>query len=118
LCPVRNATEEQKEKMKQYIKQLEDKNIQVFYPARDNPYEDTDRIGYQICITNFENYIESDEIHIFWDKNSSGTLFDLGGIFMMNMLTERKPFAVVNIENLEITPHKSFANVIDYWSKL
>lgn len=110
ICPVRNATVEQKEKMTDYIKSLEERGFSVFYPERDNQYEYIDDIGYTICKENLKAIKEAKEVHIFWDKTSQGTLFDLGIAFALD-----KPLTIVNVGDIEITPYKSFANMIFKW---
>jgi nucleoside 2-deoxyribosyltransferase len=110
ICPVRNATEEQKEKMAQYISDLESVDKKVYYPARDT--NQVDSIGYRICCDNKNAIKEADEIHIFYDPNSSGSLFDLGMAFALD-----KKLTLVNIDDIPSTPTKSFSNMIKEWSK-
>lgn len=112
ICPVRNATDKQKLCMMNYIKSLEKNGKKVYYPTRDNPYEATDTIGYQICLENMNAIKNSKEVHIFWDKNSQGSLFDLGSAFALN-----KKLTIVNINEIETTTQKSFINMIIQWSK-
>lgn len=112
ICPVRNATPSQKKTMASYINSLEKSGNNVFYPARDNPYEFTDDVGYDICKTNCEAIKNADVVHIFWDKNSTGSLFDLGSAFALN-----KPLQIVNIGEVKQTINKSFSNMIMAWSR-
>ena len=111
ICPVRDASQEQKEKLKAYKESLQAQGHTAYYPADDNPYEDTDKIGYVICEENRRATIEADEIHIFWDATSKGTLFDLGMAFALN-----KPLKIVNFDELVFTKGKSFTNMINKWS--
>ena len=112
ICPVNNATEQQKEKLKAYKELLQTQGHTAYYPADDNPHEETDDIGYIICEENRRATIEADEIHIFWDATSKGTLFDLGMAFALN-----KPLKIVNFDELVFTEKKSFTNMINEWSK-
>jgi len=112
ICPVRNATEEQKNKMNKYIENLEIEGNKVHYPARDTNQND-ETGGWNICNTNKNAILEADEIHIFWDDQSKGSLFDLGIAFGAN-----KKLVVVNPESIDTTNTKSFHNVINYWNKL
>lgn len=109
ICPVREANPHQKEVMESYISKLEEQGCTVHYPARDT--DQFDSIGYRICTDNKNAIINADEIHIFWDKTSQGSLFDLGIAFALD-----KKLVIVNIEELEITPTKSFSNMIGFWS--
>lgn len=111
ICPVRNATQEQIARMTQYIDHLEAAGDRVYYPARDNPYENTDSVGLMICNTNTQAIKEADEVHIFWDESSHGSLFDLGAAFAL-----KKKLRIVNLDDVERTDHKSFANVILGWN--
>lgn len=112
ICPVRNATEQQIERMRNYKNSLREQQVDLYYPADDNVYEHTDKIGYVICETNVNAIKECDEVHIFWDKNSSGSLFDLGAAFALG-----KRLRIANINEVECTQNKSFANMILEWNK-
>jgi hypothetical protein len=111
ICPVRNATDEQKQKMKDYIFELESTGKTVYYPDRDTDQTD-DGIGFRICADNKNAINNSKEVHIFWDKNSQGSLFDLGMAFAL-----RKPLTLVNISGIEITSNKSFSNMVLEWNR-
>ena len=50
ICPVRNASEEQKIEMHAYIKQAESQGHKIYYPARDT--DQNDLVGYRICTDN------------------------------------------------------------------
>lgn len=108
ICPVRNATETQKQRMTDYIEGLE-KTCVVYYPARDT--NQNDDIGFRICQDNKTAIVKSDEVHIFWDADSQGSLFDLGMAFAFD-----KPLVLVNIEDVTKTPQKSFQNMIMHWA--
>lgn len=110
ICPVRNANEEQKQKMKTHIEQLEKEGKKIYYPARDTDQDDS--IGFRICTDNKNAILNSKEIHIFWDKTSQGSLFDLGIAFGSG-----KKLVIVNPEDIEKTEGKSFGNVILEWNK-
>lgn len=111
ICPVRDANPIQKEKMESYISDLENNNVSVHYPARDTNQNDS--VGFRICTDNKNAIINADEVHIFWDKTSQGSLFDLGIAFALN-----KKLKIVNIEELEVTKTKSFSNMIKAWSEM
>jgi hypothetical protein len=110
ICPVRDARPEQKKTMKHYINSLEKQGKTVYYPARDT--NQIDSIGYRICTDNKTALLNSKEIHIFYDKTSQGSLFDLGMAFASD-----KPLFIVNIKDIEQTEGKSFANMIIEWSR-
>lgn len=110
ICPVRNATDEQKQKLQEYIQKLENEGKRVYYPARDTNQDDP--IGYRICRDNRHAIYNSETIHIFWDKNSTGSLFDLGMAFMAE-----KPLIIVDSATMVQTPHKSFENMMIEWER-
>ena len=107
ICPIRNATEEQKTTLEKHISSLESKGHLVYYPARDT--DQTDPIGFAICDENFKGMRDADEVHIFWDEKSSGSLFDLGMAFAL-----RKPLKGIN--EVWPTATKSFQYMIIWWS--
>ncbi len=108
ICPVRNATEEQKMEIQDYIAGLERQEFTVYYPARDT--DQNDEIGFRICTDNKNAIVEADEIHVFYDTGSAGSLFDLGMAFALN-----KKLVIAN--TVKRTETKSFANVIVAWSE-
>lgn len=110
ICPVRKATEKQKLDMRNYIYKLKSSGKKVYYPATNT--DQNDKIGFRICSDNREAIMESEEIHIYWDKDSQGSLFDLGMAFALG-----KKLVLVNNNDVEITPTKSFSNMIKKWSR-
>src|SRR5208337_4579267 len=103
ICPVRNATPEETKAIQDYVADLEVKGHQVYWPARDT--DQVDSIGLRICKDNRKAIKEADVIHVWWNPNSTGSLFDLGMAFMSD-----KPIAVVN--GVESTVGKSFNNLL------
>jgi len=110
ICPVRLAEDWQISRMMEYISTLEKLGHQVHYPARDTKQED-ETGGWNICTDNKNAIVASDEVHIFWDDKSSGSLFDLGCAF-----TAGKRLVVANPESLNLSNTKSFHNFINYWN--
>lgn len=108
ICPVRNATEKQREIIADYIAYREKTGYVVHYPARDTDQDDP--IGYRICQDNRKAIEAADEVHVFWDDKSTGTLFDLGMAFSL-----KKRLVIVNNDDLVFTNGKSFANMISRW---
>ena len=104
ICPVRNITEEESQYLQDYIAALEENHV-VHYPPRDTNQDDP--IGVNICSENRQAIQDADEVHIYWNKTSYGSLFDFGMTFM-----KEKPLVLVNREMVQETPHKSFENVL------
>lgn len=110
ICPVREADEVQKLRLKAYIAKLKSLGLKVYYPADDTVQDDP--IGFRICTDNANAISNSEEVHIFFDPKSQGTLFDLGVAFALH-----KKLVIVNPEELIPTERKSFTNMIIEWSK-
>jgi hypothetical protein len=113
ICPVRNATDQDKEATKAYVAKLEAQKKKVHYPPRDT--NQNDPIGLNCCRTNRQAMIDSDEVHVYWTPGSEGTKFDLGMAFMAD-----KPIKFVNGREHIKAPQDSFENFlleldIDYY---
>jgi nucleoside 2-deoxyribosyltransferase len=107
ICPVRGATDKETKEIDGYVKSLEDKGIEVYWPARDTCQ--TDPIGYAICCANWNAIREADEIHVWYNPTSQGSLFDLGMAFELC-----KPIFLANRKSVAPTDGKSFANFLLY----
>lgn len=103
ICPVVNLTGEEKLAIEQHITELESRGVQVHWPPRDTPQDDP--VGYDICCTNLRAIKKADEVHIFWNSTSRGSLFDFGMTFALG-----KTVRLIN--NIAPTPQKSFENVL------
>lgn len=103
ICPVRSLNDKEKSFIEQYIQTLEEQGNEVHYPPRNTNQDDY--IGYNICLQNCLAILEADEVHVYFNKDSKGTLFDLGMAFMACKIVKL-------INKLEPTEHKSFENVL------
>jgi|WetSurMetagenome_2_1015567.scaffolds.fasta_scaffold1204117_1 hypothetical protein len=112
ICPVREASDEQKKRIKAYIAKLKGEGKKVYYPA-DDTVQTGDDTGLRICQDNCRAIRKSREVHIFYDPKSEGSRFDLGIAFAFD-----KTLRIVNPDDFELTEGKSFANMITVWSKL
>ena len=111
ICPVRNATEMQRRMMQDYLTAATASGHKVYYPATDT--DQNDPLGYRICTDNKNAIAQADEVVIFWDKQSQGSLFDLGMAFALN-----KPLTIINLDPVEKTEGKSFSNMISEWQRV
>jgi hypothetical protein len=112
ISPVRNLTSVQSDEISHYINGLVEKGKTVYWPAlhtnqNDNTY------GYNICAQNRRAMEQSKEVHIYWDKTSEGSKFDLGIAFGL-----RKNLVIINLEDVEPENYKSFGDVIVFWEML
>ena len=111
ICPVRNASEKQKKEMSEYIVKLKSEGKKVYYPGTDT--NQVDLIGYRICNDNRKAIEESKEVHIYFDGNSVGSLFDLGMAFAL-----KKKLYIVNKDEYVITNTRSFSNITMEWDRI
>ena len=87
------------DKMKQYKFEMELlQGNKVRIPALDSR-PDLNELG--ICLNNLDGIKWADEIHVFWDKRSQGTIFDFGMAFALN-----KPLKIIYLEP------KTFVNLM------
>ena len=107
----RFSTDDAKRKLVEYIRGLEDSGLKVYYPIRDT--DQSDMMVYKISMTNADAIKNSHEIHIYWNEESQGYLFDLGVALVYN-----KPLIIINPNDVSLTEYKSYANMISYWANL
>lgn len=86
---------------------LEAAGHRVYWPARDTDQSDT--IGLRICRQNLAAIRNADMVHVIWDGESHGTLFDLGMAFALN-----KPITPISLPPQ--SDGKSFQNMIRAWA--
>ena len=103
ICPVRNVSSDEQALIADYVAWLEASGEFVYWPARDT--DQSDAVGLKICASNRSAMETSDEVHVWWNPDSIGSVFDLGMAFAL-----RKPVIAAN--SIFATAHKSFANVI------
>lgn len=103
ICPVRNITLKEKATIDLYVTFLENSENEVFLPYRDAPQ--ANRICCEIVIPEVKAISESNEVHIFWNRTSEGSHFDLGVVFYLKKL-------LILINNPEDIEGKSYLKVI------
>lgn len=109
ICPVRNATEEQKKEIDDYVDLLEEDEHIVHYPPRDVNQNDPTGLG---IVNAHKTAMENcDRVDIFWDKTSNGSHCDLGMAIMSN-----KELKLVRAYQ-EDNAGKSYVKVIKQLSK-
>jgi nucleoside 2-deoxyribosyltransferase len=105
ICPVRGHDINE---TKALVDRLEAAGWEVHWPPRDT--DQNDSIGLRICTDNRKAIAEADVVHIVWNGESQGCLFDMGMAFAMN-----KPIVIEQMP--EQTNGKSFFNMIYAWEK-
>jgi nucleoside 2-deoxyribosyltransferase len=104
ICPVRGLNPNEKQVIEDHVKAMEEKGYSVHLPFRDTNQCDLTG-GWNICNQNKKAMQDADEVHIYWNPNSTGSLFDLGMAFMAD-----KPIYLINTV-------KSFDIFIHHWSQ-
>lgn len=92
ICPVTNATNEEKNFLEKYVKKLEKKKIKVYYPARDTPQTNDSKVFER----NLKAIKEANEIHVYWNSESRGSLVDFG-----NSIALGKKMFFINLKEFE-----------------
>lgn len=114
ICPVRDCTVGDREKLDWYVEQLEKKGCHVHYPHRDVNQSNDDG-GVRICSEHREAMFDCNEVHVLWNGKSQGSHFDLGMAYMMNrflLAVGVPPMKIYSVDVLERTDYKSFTNVL------
>lgn len=112
ICPVRGMTDPEKTFLDQYVTDLEGdgSEVEVHYPPRN--VEQDDPIGIDICTSHRDAMRHADEVHVYWNRTSEGSKFDLGMAFMLQGYRPDVPIKLINFSGVEKTPYKSFDNVL------
>lgn len=105
ICPVRGITDEERVATMKYVADLEADGHSVHWPPRNT--DQNDPIGLRICQDNRRAILNADEVHIWWNEKSQGSLFDFGMAFAVE-----KKITLVNANFVQETPQKSFSNVL------
>lgn len=102
ICPVRRLDKDTKEKLDNFVAKLEKKGIDVYLP-----YRDTDQTLSEVEINdmNINAIYKSDEVYVWYMKESTGSHFDLGVAVALE-----KPIRLIN--DIKRTDDKSYANYL------
>jgi len=109
ICPVRNQLEAWRDGLMEYTKALESHGHKVHLPFRDTPQDD--KTGWNICDNHAHAMREADEVHIAYDGQSEGCLFDLGMAFVL-----QKPIIPITGYFPKMTKGKSYSNMVWDWN--
>lgn len=111
ICPVRKCTQKQAAEMLFYVGELEQQGHKVHFPPRDVD-QSNDNGGVRICEQHRVALFHADEVHVWWDRSSSGCHFDLGMAFAMKMFHSNLKFFLANPHEVKVVEEKSFQNVL------
>lgn len=79
-----------KQKFLDHKAKLEAQDHEVIIPAFDD-HKELDELG--VCEFNRKAIEWADEVHLIWDRRSTGTIFDFGMTFAL-----RKPLKIIYLE--------------------
>jgi len=106
ICPVRSGN--RYIEVEEYVKYLEARGHTVHWPPRDTGQDDP--TGYRICSDNHSAILLADEVHVAWDGESQGCLFDLGMAFAEGKKVRRIPGLFP-----PPTEGKSYPSMVEDW---
>ncbi|MCL5733787.1 MAG: hypothetical protein M1334_04015 [Patescibacteria group bacterium] len=110
ICSVRNITEKEKDDVLNYVHSLEKDGCVVRCPFRDTNQQD--EIGLRIVKEHEGDIIWADEVHVWWNKSSQGSLWDVAQTRMAMIFMPGKLFKIVNLHQANIDDTKSYNNVV------
>jgi len=117
ICSVRDANPETRAALEAYTDMLEEEGHEVHLPHRDTNQKVS---GLEICMQNGAAIVAADEIHIFWDQTSTGSHFDLGMAFIMDMLIAQKKRVCImemgETGRFTLQDGKSFKRMLIEWT--
>lgn len=109
ICPVRNASEDQRKWIEDYVEQKSIEGYIIHAPHLHTRQKDLFG-GYAICKQNAEAVASSNEIAIYYDKSSTGSVFDLGVAFAL-----QKPLVLLNEDKIEFNETDFVDNLLKNW---
>jgi len=105
VCPVAKITANERYKLDKYVKELESEGHKVHLPFRDT-YQVSIGGGILQMAQNRKAIEGADEVHVFWNRSSEGSKFDIGMAYAL-----RKPIVLINPVEIKIG-QKTFENVL------
>ena len=105
ICPVRGWHPKAHAAV---VEKLEAEGYEVHWPPRDT--DQSDPIGLRICADNSNAIQRADVVHVLWDGQSQGCLFDLGVAFAHGK-------KVIPVDLPPPTEGKSFQNMVRAWAE-
>src|SRR5262245_6581602 len=104
ICPVRGRDPSV---FAATVSRLEADGYAVHWPPRDTNQDDA--TGLRICRDNAAAIVAADVVHVIWDGESQGCLFDLGVAFALGK-------RLIPLHLPPPTAGKSFQNMVREWA--
>jgi hypothetical protein len=109
ICPVRNATHEQRKWIEDFVVDKYNEGYSIHAPHLHT--RQTDLFGgYAICKQNAEAVASSSEIDIYYDQSSTGSVFDLGVAYALH-----KPLKLLNKDEITFNDEDMIDGIIKTW---
>jgi len=109
ICPVRNATDTQKRWIENFVKEKYNDGYTLHAPHLHTVQNDLFG-GYAICRQNAIAVATSEEIDIYYDQSSTGSVFDLGVAYALN-----KPLIVLNNNEIIFDNNDFIDSIVKSW---
>ena len=109
ICPVRNATAEQRKWIEEFVSQKYKEGYVIHAPHLHTVQSDLFG-GYAICKQNAEAVASSREVDIYYDQSSTGSVFDLGVAYALH-----KPLEILNKEEIVFNDSNLIDSMIKNW---
>ena len=109
ICPVRNATPEQRKWIEDFVEEKYNEGYNIHAPHLHTVQRDLFG-GYTICKQNGEALASSEEIDIYYDQTSTGSVFDLGMAYGLH-----KPLRLLNREEIVFSENDPIDRLIESW---
>ncbi len=109
ICPVRNATNKQRKWIEDFVRDKYSEGYTIHAPHLHT--RQTDLFGgYAICKQNAEAVASSQEIDIYYDQASTGSVFDLGVAYALH-----KPLRLLNKEDIIFNDSDLIDSIVKAW---
>jgi hypothetical protein len=110
VCPVRKLTGSEKELILKSVADLEKAGNEVRCPFRDT--NQVDEIGLRIVGEHENDIFWADEVRVWWNPTSEGSLWDFAQYRMAKRFMPNKRLFIINLDSVSITEYKSYTNVL------
>lgn len=109
ICPVRNANENQRKWIEDYVMEKNNEGYIIHAPHLHTRQIDLFG-GYAICKQNAHAVASAKEVAIYYDKESTGSVFDLGVAYALG-----KPIVLLNKNEIEFNENDFVDNLLKNW---
>ena len=109
ICPVRNATDSQKKWIENFVEEKYNEGYIIHAPHLHTVQSDLFG-GYAICKQNAIAVATSEEIDIYYDQSSTGSVFDLGVAYALN-----KPLVLLNQNEITFDDNDFTDLIVKSW---